>query len=254
MGGARAQRVPRAQDGRRGASVKVALLVSQGCPACLEAEAVWRQVAEERHFAFAVIDVAQPEGRALASRLGLVGVPALLVDGALQGIGVQNLSTAREWAEQAGSRAQGQAAPLAPHFSPDNRFCVLAAMAYLMLAGLGLALNGTLLTHGPARPVALHLMTVGFMIFLIYGLGAHMLPRFTGNPMRQGVWPWLQMGFAHAGLAGYVGGFLLQAHRLAAAGGVLIWLSLLVFTLRVLPVLWARRPPPDPACRGRFGP
>ncbi|MDA8095840.1 MAG: thioredoxin family protein [Betaproteobacteria bacterium] len=230
--------------------MNVALLVSQECPACREAEAAWRHVAEECRFAFAVIDVAQPEGRALANRLGLEGVPALLVDGALAGTGVHTLSIARAWAAQAGSRAEGQAAAFAQSFSPDNRFFVLASMVYLMIAGLGLAINGTLLTDGPARPVALHLMTVGFMIFLIYGLGAHMLPRFTGNPIRQGVWPWLQMGFAHAGLMGYVGGFLFQVHRLAVAGGCLIWLSLFVFTVRVLPVLWRRRPPAGPACRG----
>jgi hypothetical protein len=76
------------------------------------------------------------------------------------------------------------------------------------------------------------------MLMLIYGLAAHMLPRFTGNPILTGVWPWLQMALVHVGLLAYSVGFLLGIYAVIIAGGGLIWLSLLVFTVRILPVLW----------------
>ena len=73
---------------------------------------------------------------------------------------------------------------------------------------------------------------------LFYGLGAHMLPRFTANPIRMGRWPWLQMGLAHAGMVAYATGFLMAWYGVIIVGGVLIWLSLCLFIWRIWPVLW----------------
>jgi uncharacterized protein involved in response to NO len=123
-------------------------------------------------------------------------------------------------------------------FSPDNRWFILAAQIYLILAGLGLLINGSFLSDNAARPAFLHLFTLGFMLFMIYGLACHMLPRFTGNPIREGAWPWLQMGLAHCGVIGYVAGYLADRHALIVVGAVLTWLSLAVFVFRVWPVLW----------------
>lgn len=75
--------------------MKVQLLVSESCVPCGQAEKVWRQVAAERGLDFSVVNLDQPEGRALASRLQLKTVPALLVDGSLIAIGVQSLEEAR---------------------------------------------------------------------------------------------------------------------------------------------------------------
>jgi uncharacterized protein involved in response to NO len=123
-------------------------------------------------------------------------------------------------------------------FSSDNRWFILAAQVYLMLAGLGLVLNGSFLSDNVARPAFLHLFTLGFMLFLIYGLASHMLPRFTGNPIREGTWPWLQMGLAHCGVIGYAVGYLAGWHTMVVLGAGLTWLSLVVFAVRVWPVLW----------------
>ena len=123
-------------------------------------------------------------------------------------------------------------------FSPDNRWFVMAAQVYLMLAGLGLLFNGSLLSDNAARPAFLHLFTLGFMLFMIYGLAGHMLPRFTGNSIREGIWPWLQMGLAHGGVAGYVTGYLAGMHTLIVVGALLAWFSLGVFAVRVWSVLW----------------
>jgi len=125
-------------------------------------------------------------------------------------------------------------------FSPSSRISILSAQIYLMLAGLGLIFNGTLLSDSTSRPAFLHLFTLGFMLFLIYGLGTHMLPRFTGNPLPENHWSWIQIGLAHGGVAGYALGYFLGIPPLALAGALLAWTSLLIFTWRIWRVLWPR--------------
>lgn len=221
--------------------MKVELLVSEWCASCHQAEKVWREVAEEREFDFSVLDMGQPEGKALVSRLRLKTIPAVVVDGELKGIGVQSLQEARALVGAAPPRQKTTVQHAGLSLSVDNRWFIIGAMVYLMLSGLGLVINGSFLSDGPARPVAMHLFAVGFMVFMIFGLGAHMLPRFTGNPIRMGAWPWVQMGFAHVGLAGYTLGFLLQIRPVAALGGVCIWAAPALFTFRIWPVLWPKR-------------
>lgn len=218
--------------------MKIELIVSGVCPFCLEAEKVWREVAADRGFEFYVVDIAQPEGAALAQRLKLQTVPALLIDGTLRAVGVQSPEEALTLLQPARQEAHDRMQQMGFTFSPDNRWFILAAQAYLMLAGLGLLMNGSLLSDNAARPAFLHLFTLGFMLFMIYGLASHMLPRFTGNPIREGAWPWLQMGLAHCGVIGYAVGYLAGRHTLIVVGAVLAWLSLAVFTFRVWPVLW----------------
>lgn len=218
--------------------MKVELLVSEWCASCHQSEKIWREVAEEKDIEFSVLDMGQPEGRALVSRLRLKTIPAVVIDGELKGLGVQTFAEARDWVAAAPAKQKTNMQHAGLTLSPDNRLFIVGAMVYLMMGGLGLAINGTLLTDGPARPVALHLITVGFMLMLIYGLAAHMLPRFTGNPILMGVWPWLQMVLVNVGLLAYSVGFLLGMYAVIIAGGGLIWLSLLVFTVRIWPVLW----------------
>lgn len=125
-------------------------------------------------------------------------------------------------------------------FSSENRRFVISAQIYLMLAGLGLVVDGSLLSDSASRPAFLHLFTLGFMLFMIYGLGAHMLPRFTGNPLPESRWSSLQMGLAHTGVLAYAGGYFAGWPMLALGGAILAWTALLIFSVRVWPVLWPR--------------
>jgi hypothetical protein len=218
--------------------MKIELIVSGVCPFCLEAEKVWREVAANCGCEFYVVDIAEPEGAALAQRLNLKTVPALLIDGALRAVGVQSPEEALLLLQPPRQEAHDRMQQMGLTFSPGNRWFILAAQAYLMLAGLGLLMHGSLLSDNAARPAFLHLFTLGFMLFMIYGLAGHMLPRFTGNPIREGAWPWLQMGLAHCGVIGYAVGYLAGRHTLIVVGSVLAWLSLAVFAFRVWPVLW----------------
>jgi hypothetical protein len=120
----------------------------------------------------------------------------------------------------------------------SSRAAVLASVGYLFLFGACLLPFGGLPAAAPLRLVAIHLFTLGFVAFMLYGLGEHLLPRFTGNPLRFGVWTWAQQALGHAGLVILAAGSLLGARSVMILGGALAWLALLLFTLRLLPMLW----------------
>lgn len=221
--------------------MKVELLVSEWCPTCPAAEAVWRTVARERDIQFAVLDLVQPEARELAQRLRLKTVPAVVVNGALAGVGVQTLDEARKLVERARLRASSSPLHAGMTLSTDNRCFVSGAMIHLMLSAAWLLWQGALITEGALRVVGVLLFVIGFVLPLIYGLAAHMLPRFTGNPIAMGGWPWIQFISMNSGLWLFVAGTWASARSVALTGAVLLWLSLIVFAWRVWYVLWPRQ-------------
>ncbi|MBI3918779.1 MAG: thioredoxin family protein [Betaproteobacteria bacterium] len=220
--------------------MKVELLVSEWCPTCPQAERVWRQVADERAIDFSVLDMAQPEGRALAHRLRLKTIPAIAIDGTLIAVGVQSVEEARRMVAAAPAKARASPRHAGMLLSTDNRAFIVAAMIHLILAGLWLLAVGALLAEGALRLVGVHVFGAGFMLSLIYGLGAHMLPRFTGNPIRMGALPWVQLSALHGGLAVFALGSWLPEASVGLAGGALVWSSFLIFAGRLWPVLWPR--------------
>ncbi len=52
------------------------------------------------------------------------------------------------------------------------------------------------------RPVHTHLNLVGFVMFAIFGIGYHILPRFRGNPLHSERMAWVQFWLANIGLVG----------------------------------------------------
>lgn len=74
--------------------MEVRLLVSKWCPVCPQAEQVWAAVAHAGALDYQVIDVADPPGRALVSRLRIKTVPAVVIDGRLQAVGLQSVAEA----------------------------------------------------------------------------------------------------------------------------------------------------------------
>lgn len=229
-------------------AMKVQLLMSEWCPSCHRAERVWREVAEERDIRFEVLDMAQPEGREPVGRLHIRSVPSVVIDGRLKAVGVLTREEVLELVKGAPPRAGSTIRHVGLGMALSGRVAVLSSVVYPWLAGASLPWNGAL--SRTARPAPLHLFTLGFFVFMVYGLGEHMLPRFTGNPIRSGPIAWLQSGLAHAGAPAMACGFAWQLVPLTVTGAVLAWSALLVFNLRVLPVLWPRfsahRPPVDP--------
>ena len=220
------------------AKMSVVLLVSEWCPTCPAAEQVWRQVAAERDIRFSVLDMAQPEGRELVARLRLKSVPSLIIDGALVAVGTQSPAEARELVAHAPPRPKGVAYHAGIMLSRDNRAFIVSSMGYLLLSGVALLLAPGWLPGGAQRTLGVHLLGAGAVTMLIFGLGAHMLPRFTGRPVRGGAWGWGQLALAHAGVLGLGLGAIGGGLRLTAVGGAALVSALLVFLVRVWPALW----------------
>lgn len=77
-----------------GDDVQVKMLVVDGCSSCEEAQALWRDLASEKGFAFSVVDRAELEAADLVRNLKLNTYPALFINGELRAVGVQDRSEA----------------------------------------------------------------------------------------------------------------------------------------------------------------
>jgi cbb3-type cytochrome oxidase subunit 1 len=102
------------------------------------------------------------------------------------------------------------------------RWFIRTAVLWLLL---GLLL-GTWMGLEPARvPLLrtshLHALLPGFVLFMIFGVGYHVLPRFSGRPVPWSRGPHVHLFLANAGVACLVAGF---PARLAwpAAGRILL--------------------------------
>lgn len=216
---------------------KVQLLVSEWCAPCRGAEAVWQQVAGQKAIAFEVLDVGQREGRAIVARLGVKTVPATVVDDVLRHVGVPTLQQALELVAAAPAREVATARYVGMTLGSTSQWAVSASAAYLALAGSALVFDGGIAGDPPWRAAALHAFGMGFLAFAVFGFGEHMLPRFTGAPIRGGIAAWTQQALAHAGTLLMVVGFALGQRVPAFAGGTLALASLAVFAARLAPVL-----------------
>ena len=128
---------------------------------------------------------------------------------------------------------------------PRNRWFIAAALAYALLGGLlGLA---WLASPGALPALALrahaHLMLAGFVGMMIFGVGLHVLPRFTGRALFSERLADAQFWLANAGLPAMVAGWLFSLPLLALTGGAALWLAFAGFALNVAATVrpWARR-------------
>lgn len=128
---------------------------------------------------------------------------------------------------------------------PRNRWFIAAALAYALLGGLlGLAWLA-LPASMPAYSLRAHahLMLMGFLGMMIFGIGLHVLPRFTGRPLHSERMADAQFACVNAGLVMMVAGWLMGMRMLVPAGGALLWAGLLLFAINVVATVrpWARR-------------
>jgi cbb3-type cytochrome oxidase subunit 1 len=128
---------------------------------------------------------------------------------------------------------------------PRNRWFIAAALVYALAGGL----LGLAWLAAPAALPALtlrahaHLMLVGFVGMMIFGVGLHVLPRFTGNALFSERLADAQFWLANLGLVAMVLGWLLAMHVLSSTGGGALWLAFGLFALNVTATVrpWARR-------------
>jgi glutaredoxin len=220
--------------------MKVQLLVSEWCMPCRDAEQVWRRIAQRKDIAFEVLDVGQPEGREIVSRLGVRTVPSTVIDGTLKHLGVPTPQEASALAATAPEREATAEHYVGLTLETSSAWAIFSAAVYLAAAGSALVFGTGLAGAVPWRAAALHVYGLGFVVFLVFGLGEHLLPRFIGAPIRSGGVAWLQQALAHAGVIFLASGFFLGMRPLALAGGVLAWTAFAVFAWRLAPVLMAR--------------
>lgn len=217
--------------------MKVELLVSEWCATCPAAEKVWREVADQKDIGFAVVDATQPEGREIVARLRVRSVPSVVIDGVLRAVGVQSMEEALALVADAPARERKSAAlHIGMAFERESRLWIASAMLYLVAAGVMLLFAGSLLPDGDAR-ATVHLFAMGFVAFLIYGLGLHMLPRFTNQPLLSGGWGIAQLACGQIGLPLLVVGLAFDAKLTAAAGGALTWIALALYAVRIVRAL-----------------
>ena len=128
---------------------------------------------------------------------------------------------------------------------PRNRLFIAMALAYALLGGLlGLVwLADARLLPPLALRAHAHLMLVGFVGMMIFGVGLHVLPRFTGRNLFSERLADAQFWLANLGLLAMVLGWLFAIRGASSAGGAALWLAFALFALNVAATVrpWARR-------------
>jgi len=121
---------------------------------------------------------------------------------------------------------------------------IVASIAYLVVAsvlGLCMLWNESLLS---LKFVHSHLMLLGWVSMMIYGVGYHVLPRFSGRPLRYPKIGEIQFWAANIGLLGMLLFYALGVYNpsdplrtLTAAFGALEVFSIVLFFYNMLATL-----------------
>ncbi len=125
---------------------------------------------------------------------------------------------------------------------PRNRWFIVCSLLYAVIGG-GLGtyqafLPGTL-PGFPARAHG-HLMLLGFVAMMIYGVALHTLPRFANRPLHSERLAGFQLWAANLGLVMLVVGWLGYWHPVLVAGGALAWAAMVAFAYNILRSVVAR--------------
>lgn len=116
-----------------------------------------------------------------------------------------------------------------------NRWFITLALVYALLAGLigvlRLAAPGWL--AGDVPRIHGHLMLLGFIAMMIYGIGLHVLPRFAGRPLFSERLADGQFVLANLGLWVMLYGWWAGAQVALTTGAGLSWLAMALFTVNI---------------------
>lgn len=125
---------------------------------------------------------------------------------------------------------------------PRNRWFIAFSLIYAVVGGaLGVwqilwpgALPGL-----PARAHG-HLMLLGFVAMMIYGVALHTLPRFANKPLYSERLANVQLVLANAGLVVLVVGWIGYWGPVRLVGGGLAWLAMVAFAYNIYRSVAAR--------------
>jgi len=125
--------------------------------------------------------------------------------------------------------------------------------ASLTWLGLGVTLGAAMAAHPPwlvYRPAHMHMNMLGFVAMMIFGVGYHVLPRFSGHPLHSRRLAGVHWVVANLGLATMVAGFGLTPHLgsratpILAAGGMLSAVGAYLFIFNMWQTLNGPAPRP----------
>lgn len=86
-----------------------------------------------------------------------------------------------------------------------------------------------------------HIMLLGFILMMVYGIALHVLPRFSGFPLyseRMADW---QLYLANAGLPLMIAGWLTWRDGLVTLGGALTEIAIVLFMLNMMLTVRSKR-------------
>jgi cbb3-type cytochrome oxidase subunit 1 len=129
-----------------------------------------------------------------------------------------------------------------------------SAVAWLLLGGLA----GLAMAARPEwtvyRAAHAHMLLLGFVAMMIFGVGYHVIPRFVGSPIRDRRAPTAHWWLANVGLLLMVVGFILRAAGSVrsgtwalVSGGTLSGSGIMIFAY----VIWTTLDRPLPGRRAR---
>ena len=121
---------------------------------------------------------------------------------------------------------------------------IYTGMIYLLI-GITLGVLFFLIPEMRAlRTIHAHLNLVGFLLFIIFGVAYHILPRFKGRPLYSESLAWWQFWLANIGLVGLLTSMSVDTYQpldslryLQAAFGALLALSMYLFVYNMLRTL-----------------
>lgn len=125
-----------------------------------------------------------------------------------------------------------------------NRWFVTLSLAYGLFGGL-IALIWAVTSQAlPGNVPRLHghLMLLGFVAMMIYGIALHVLPRFSGRPLYSERLADVQFYFANLGLIVLAGGFAALKDAAVAVGGALSFAAMAAFALNIVLTVRLRGP------------
>jgi hypothetical protein len=117
-----------------------------------------------------------------------------------------------------------------------NRIFIALGLLYGLIGGLlGIVWLAVPEYLGPGVPrLHGHLMLLGFVAMTIYGVGLHVLPRFSGHVLFSERLADGQFVFANIGLWVMSYGWLIFNEAVILVGGALAWAGIVAFAVNVM--------------------
>lgn len=125
-----------------------------------------------------------------------------------------------------------------------NRLYVTIGLAYGLAGGLLMLLRliDPQLVPGNVLRIHGHMMFLGFVLMIIYGVGLHVIPRFGGYPLRSERVATIQFWLANAGLPLMIAGWFFYTDWLVAVGGAFSVTAMMLFGVNMLLTVRWRSP------------